>query len=101
MLFGLAGYASIMFAVSCTHKRGLQNVPETCSESEDLPVFLNGCAISGCHDGSGKPDRALDSPWKATLKGSQPAISVVNTYLTYCEILIRLNQCILNLLIDL
>ena len=61
LLFGLAGYAAIMFAVSCTHKPDLQDVPEICFESEVRPVFLNSCAISGCHDGSGEPDLVLKS----------------------------------------
>lgn len=60
-LFGLSAFAAIMFAGSCTHKPDLQDVPEICFESEVLPVFLNSCAISGCHDGSGEPDLVLNS----------------------------------------
>lgn len=61
LLFGLVAYAGIMSAYSCTHNPDLQDVPEICFESEVLPVFLNNCALSGCHDGSGEPDLVLNS----------------------------------------
>jgi hypothetical protein len=61
LLRGMAVFAAVMFAISCTHKPDLQDVPEICFESEVLPIFLNSCAISGCHDGSGEPDLVLNS----------------------------------------
>lgn len=39
---------------SCTHNANIDNVAEVCFERDVLPVFLNNCAISGCHDGSGE-----------------------------------------------
>ncbi len=44
---------------SCTHNADLRIIPEICFEKDVLPVFLNSCAISGCHDGSGESDLIL------------------------------------------
>ncbi len=36
---------------SCTHNTPNANeMPEVCFDSEILPIFQTGCAISGCHD---------------------------------------------------
>ncbi len=39
---------------SCTHDALLDNIPEICFDRDVLPVFLNSCAIKGCHDGTGE-----------------------------------------------
>ena len=37
--------------LSCTHNTpNAVDMPEICFESEVLPIFQTGCAISGCHD---------------------------------------------------
>ncbi len=52
---------SIAWMTSCTHKPDSSDIPEICFEGEILPVFLNSCAISGCHDGNGESDLVLNS----------------------------------------
>ena len=40
---------------SCVHDLGIPSgIPEICFDSDVLPVFKNNCAISGCHDGTGR-----------------------------------------------
>lgn len=46
---------------SCTHEADISDLPEVCFETEILPIFLNSCAISGCHDGTGESDLVLKS----------------------------------------
>jgi hypothetical protein len=36
---------------SCTHVANIANIPEVCFTADVLPIFVNNCAISGCHDG--------------------------------------------------
>jgi len=43
--------------ISCSHVANIANVPEVCFTSDVLPIFVNNCAISGCHDGSGRESR--------------------------------------------
>jgi hypothetical protein len=57
----IGAISAILLLISCTHKPDLQDVPEICFEAEVLPIFLNSCAISGCHNGSGEPDLVLSS----------------------------------------
>jgi len=37
---------------SCTHTADIANLPEVCFDRDVLPIFLNNCAISRCHDGT-------------------------------------------------
>src|SRR5665648_377168 len=47
---------------SCRHEAVVdQNLPEICFESEVLPIFLNSCAIAGCHDVSGERGYVLNN----------------------------------------
>lgn len=39
---------------SCTHVANIANLPEVCFTGDILPIFINNCAISGCHDGGGR-----------------------------------------------
>ena len=42
----------LFFSVlSCRHDDDLSQYPVVCFESDILPIFQTGCAISGCHDG--------------------------------------------------
>jgi len=45
---------SATWFISCTHKADLSNIPEVCFERDVLPIFLNSCATTGCHDGTGE-----------------------------------------------
>lgn len=38
---------------SCTHIANIANIPEVCFTADVLPIFINNCAIPGCHDGGG------------------------------------------------
>jgi mono/diheme cytochrome c family protein len=42
---------------SCTHVANIANIPEICFTADVLPIFINNCAISGCHDGGGRESR--------------------------------------------
>jgi hypothetical protein len=46
---------------SCTHNADLANIPEICFERDVLPIILNNCAITGCHDGTGESEHIYDS----------------------------------------
>ncbi len=60
LFWGLILFFTILTWISsCTHKSDLENIPEVCFEKDILPIFLNSCAISGCHDGTGESDLRL------------------------------------------
>jgi hypothetical protein len=42
---------------SCTHVANIANIPEVCFTADVLPIFVNNCAIPGCHDGGGRESR--------------------------------------------
>jgi hypothetical protein len=42
---------------SCKHTADIANLPEICFTGDILPIFINNCAISGCHDGTGRESR--------------------------------------------
>ncbi len=52
---------TVSWVTSCTHVANIANMPEVCFEGDVLPIFTNNCAISGCHDGRGESDMALDN----------------------------------------
>jgi hypothetical protein len=45
---------SVSWISSCTHDAKINDIPPVCFEGDVLPIFLNTCAISGCHDRSGE-----------------------------------------------
>jgi hypothetical protein len=47
--------------VSCTHTADLSGLPAVCFDRDVLPVFLNSCAKSGCHDGGGESGLVLNT----------------------------------------
>jgi hypothetical protein len=50
------------WVTSCSHIASIANIPEVCFTGDVLPIFINNCAISGCHDGAGRESRiALNS----------------------------------------
>jgi hypothetical protein len=54
-------FSAFFWIISCTHNAVLDNIPELCFERDVLPIFQNSCAISGCHDGAGESNLALNS----------------------------------------
>jgi len=54
-------FTALSWISSCTHKVNIDDLPEICFERDVLPIFLNSCAIAGCHDGTGEDDLILDS----------------------------------------
>jgi hypothetical protein len=46
---------------SCTHVANIANLPEVCFTADVLPIFTTNCAISGCHDGRGETQMALNN----------------------------------------
>jgi hypothetical protein len=46
------------WVTSCTHVANIANLPEICFTGEVLPIFVNNCAMTGCHNGgSGRESR--------------------------------------------
>lgn len=61
-LAGSVLFGFILYLLTyCTHKADLGNIPEICFDRDVLPIFLNSCAISGCHDGTGESGLRLTS----------------------------------------
>jgi len=69
---------------SCSHVADIANIPEVCFEGDILPIFVNNCAISGCHDGGGESRMAFDNyvdishsvtPWKPNSSRAYQAIT--------------------------
>jgi hypothetical protein len=54
--------STCLWISSCVHDLGIPpGTPEICFDSEVLPLFVNNCSMTGCHDGiSG------ESNWKIT-----------------------------------
>jgi hypothetical protein len=52
---------TISWIASCTHDARITDMPEVCFEGDVLPIFINSCAISGCHDGGGESRMVLDN----------------------------------------
>lgn len=53
--------ASILVFTLCVHDAVMTDMPEVCFTGQVLPVFLNNCAVNGCHDGSGEEAMNLAS----------------------------------------
>lgn len=47
------------WVTSCTHDANISNIPEVCFEADILPIFINNCAMAGCHDGGGGGESRL------------------------------------------
>ncbi len=52
---------TVSWITSCTHKANIADLPEICFGRDVLPIFVNNCAISGCHDGGKRSRMALNS----------------------------------------
>jgi hypothetical protein len=52
---------TLSWITSCTHDAKITDLPEVCFDRDVLPVYKNNCAISGCHDGGGESQMALDN----------------------------------------
>ncbi len=46
---------------SCTHVANIANIPEVCFTGDVLPIFVNNCAMAGCHDGYGETRLTLNN----------------------------------------
>ena len=42
---------SVTWISSCTHDTDITGYPDVCFQRDVLPVFLNSCAMNGCHSG--------------------------------------------------
>jgi hypothetical protein len=58
-LFSIIVLSAFIGVFSCTHEPDLSGMPEICFSSEVLPIFLNNCTMSGCHNGSGEEELPL------------------------------------------
>jgi len=59
----------VSYLESCTHQPvSAADLEEVCFEFEVLPIFLNSCAITGCHDGSGDNEYVFTS-YEGILEG--------------------------------
>ncbi len=54
--------SATLWISSCQHNPDLSSdLPEICFEKEVLPIFLNNCSNTGCHDGTGESGLILDN----------------------------------------
>ena len=64
-LLGLVSVIVISSAVcisSCQHFPNIpENLTDICFEGEVLPIFLNNCSMTDCHDGHGESDLVLNN----------------------------------------
>jgi hypothetical protein len=55
-------FTTISWISSCTHEPNIADIPEICFERDVLPIFLNNCALTNCHDGGhGESDLVLNN----------------------------------------
>jgi hypothetical protein len=52
---------AVTWITSCTHEADLSGLPQVCFERDVLPIYINSCAISDCHDGKGEAGPALNN----------------------------------------
>lgn len=57
---------------SCTHVANIANLPEMCFSGDILPIFINNCAISGCHDGAGRESHMALNSYTEIMRGISP-----------------------------
>jgi Planctomycete cytochrome C len=62
----------VSWVTSCTHEADISNLPEICFTGEVLPIFVNNCAISGCHNGGGRESRMALNSYSNIIKGIVP-----------------------------
>jgi hypothetical protein len=62
----------VSWVTSCTHIANIANIPEICFTGEVLPIFINNCAISGCHNGGGRESRTALNNYSDIIKGIVP-----------------------------
>lgn len=61
----------LSWITSCTHVSDIAELPEVCFTAEVLPIFMNNCAISGCHDSGDGEKMALNS-YTSIMTGISP-----------------------------
>ena len=56
-------FSLFSWITSCTHVANISNLPEVCFETDVLPIFVNNCAMAGCHvsGGGGESRLVLDN----------------------------------------
>ncbi|TAL81791.1 MAG: hypothetical protein EPN88_00280 [Bacteroidetes bacterium] len=52
---------TVLWISSCTHNAKIADIPEVCFQRDVLPIFINNCAMTGCHDGGGESGMALNN----------------------------------------
>lgn len=64
----LSGLSSLLILTtflwisSCQHEPSIpDNLADICFEREVLPIFLNSCSMTGCHDGNDESDLVLNN----------------------------------------
>jgi hypothetical protein len=60
------------WVTSCTHVANIATLPEVCFTGDVLPIFQNSCAISGCHDGSGRESHMSLSSYADIIRDITP-----------------------------
>lgn len=71
--FLLIAFVALLYT-KCTHEADISDFPEICFTGDVLPVFLNNCAMPGCHDGSGESDYSFMS-YQGIMAGITPGNS--------------------------
>lgn len=55
----MVAVSTFAWTTSCTHTANIVELPEVCFTGDVLPIFINNCAIAGCHDGGGGQESHL------------------------------------------
>ena len=76
LLIILAIFNLHIFFNSCRHDpEDTSNIREICFEDEILPIFLNSCALSGCHDASSAGEGYVFTEYSNILSSVKPGDS--------------------------
>ncbi len=62
----------LLLAGSCKHDDDMSQLPEICFESDVLPIFQTGCAISGCHNATSASGGLNLSSYEGIMRGVTP-----------------------------
>lgn len=75
----LALFISLTFTQSCVYE---VETPNVCFKEDVLPIFVNKCAITGCHNGSSNQGRIDLSNYNGIMKGIKAKHPAQSEYFT-------------------
>jgi len=89
----VSGFITLIVAGSCVHKSQLVVTPDGNFPPDVAKIFLNKCAISGCHNQASYKNASnfLMDTWDHLFNGSQNGAMVVPYSTAYSPLLYRVN----------